>query len=276
MQLRKLLTCLLIGVFVLVIVPSIHAQTTSVTILNSPTTVVIGSNGAAQFYVTAQVAYTGYSQANNLLSVTVMYHGTFNPLYGGGSSTPDSCNPSLLKSGFQGYALCFMQPSTSSGTETVTFTLTIVSAQLQQYQFDVNAGLISTSAAGNSIVGGSTSTSDIFVDVTNNPQSPTTAQEPPPQTYQTSQSSTSIYQQPQQTGGTDYSVLLLWCFAIAAVVIFGVWVIKSRKSFGAFAAHRPKQATLSQFVKASNSCVKCGAELPPASDFCNKCGTKQT
>ena len=37
MQLRKLLSCLLIGVvFVLVIVPSVHAQTTSVTVLSSP------------------------------------------------------------------------------------------------------------------------------------------------------------------------------------------------------------------------------------------------
>jgi ribosomal protein L40E len=40
--------------------------------------------------------------------------------------------------------------------------------------------------------------------------------------------------------------------------------------------HRPKQATLSQFVNVPTSCIKCGAALPPASEFCNKCGTKQT
>lgn len=39
--------------------------------------------------------------------------------------------------------------------------------------------------------------------------------------------------------------------------------------------HRPRQASLSQFVKAPSSCIKCGAELPPASTFCNKCGAKQ-
>ena len=31
----------------------------------------------------------------------------------------------------------------------------------------------------------------------------------------------------------------------------------------------------SQFTNLPTQCMKCGAELPPASNFCNKCGAKQ-
>ena len=40
--------------------------------------------------------------------------------------------------------------------------------------------------------------------------------------------------------------------------------------------HRPQQVTVGQPVEANPLSINCGAELPPASDFCNKCGTKQT
>lgn len=38
---------------------------------------------------------------------------------------------------------------------------------------------------------------------------------------------------------------------------------------------RTKQTKLSQITQTKSSCVKCGIELPPASVYCNKCGTKQ-
>ncbi len=66
-------------------------------------------------------------------------------------------------------------------------------------------------------------------------------------------------------------------FGALAIVVIGiftlltVWVVLKPRI-----THRPRQATLSQFVKVPSSCIKCGADLPPASAFCNKCGTKQT
>lgn len=66
-------------------------------------------------------------------------------------------------------------------------------------------------------------------------------------------------------------------FGALAIVVIGiftlltVWVILKPRI-----THRPRQATLSQFAIAPSSCINCGAALPPASEFCNKCGTKQT
>jgi ribosomal protein L40E len=57
---------------------------------------------------------------------------------------------------------------------------------------------------------------------------------------------------------------------IGALIIAGLFFALRKRT-----THRPKQATITQFVKAPSSCIKCGAELPPASDFCNKCGTRQ-
>src|SRR5208337_100276 len=76
---------------------------------------------------------------------------------------------------------CPITPSSGSGTETVAFTLTIFNAEMQQYHFDLNAGMISLSGSTNSEVSGSISKSDFYVTVTN--QQPTftiTIAAPPP------------------------------------------------------------------------------------------------
>ncbi|MGA2971854.1 MAG: zinc ribbon domain-containing protein [Candidatus Bathyarchaeia archaeon] len=65
-------------------------------------------------------------------------------------------------------------------------------------------------------------------------------------------------------------------FTTLAVVVIGVLaLLTAYVTLKPGMTHTPRQATLSQFAKAPSFCIKCGAELPPASEFCNKCGTKQ-
>lgn len=73
-------------------------------------------------------------------------------------------------------------------------------------------------------------------------------------------------------------------FATLAYVVIGslallvVFVFPFRLAYASLKStpsYSPEQMTTTQFVKAQPSCIKCGAELPPASEFCNKCGAKQ-
>lgn len=86
-------------------------------------------------------------------------------------------------------------------------------------------------------------------------------------TSSVTKSSTSLVPASAALGLTDGS------FTVLAVVVIGVLALLT-----AYAAlkprttHGPTQATPSQFVKAPTSCIKCGAELPPASTFCKSVG----
>jgi hypothetical protein len=66
-----------------------------------------------------------------------------------------------------------------------------------------------------------------------------------------------------------YGSWIVAAIVISVIVLLAVYLTMRLRM------HNPVQATLSQFTKTPTSCIKCGAELTPASEFCNKCGTKQ-
>lgn len=83
-------------------------------------------------------------------------------------------------------------------------------------------------------------------------------------------SSTSLVPASVALGLTDGTFSTLAIVIIGLLSLLTIWVaLKPRLS------HRPIQARLSQFVKPTSVCINCGAKLPPASAFCNKCGSAQ-
>lgn len=288
----------------LLIVPAVNAQTASVTILRAPSQVQIGSDGTATFDVTAHVSfsaipegvYSGSAAHWDNLNVILGYYSNGNmPSSFGGSttSTPDQCSSSSYTIGGPDLSTsCGITPNcqftttypTCSGTEDVSFHVVISNAQPQQSHFEVYADiwLWNPSQIGYYNPTINIAYSDFHVSMVS---APVQQQFTTPTYAQYTSSTVQPTYQPEQTGGTGYyslldtyySIFLLWLVAIAAVVIFGAWILQSRKRFGWFAKTKSdgKQASLTQFVKTPTSCIKCGAELPPASDFCNKCGTKQ-
>jgi hypothetical protein len=204
MQLRKLLSCILIGmVLLLVIVPSAHAQTsTSITIVAPPSQAPLQSDGTAQFDVTAQVTITGLPKISApqvtssnydyyLLVVAMGYINEVsqtspNTSIGGSvSATPDSCLPPGVTGLRPGYTVCIVMPACQftfvsgcpSISDELTFQATLTNVQAGQYSMRAIAFLVwQTPQAGNNLgvpvdgpQGSSWNTADFYVEVANNP-----------------------------------------------------------------------------------------------------------
>ncbi len=119
--------------------------------------------------MTAQVTYTGFAPGtNNALALALLYYVTPAVFVNGtASSTPDACNFSEENPGYFGYSVCYITPSTYSGTENVTFYSKIYNAQIQQYHLAVFADMIDRSSGVSSTISGSANSIDFYVTTTN-------------------------------------------------------------------------------------------------------------
>jgi hypothetical protein len=138
------------------------STTTTITNLLYPSHAVL-QNGVAQATVTLTVGYTGLPSGGFLS--TEIVDPTTKPVTGSGTSTPDPCQ-SLTGTSYASAAICIAIPASSSGTESIKFTLTFNSAQ--QYALAV-AALIQDSS-GNNVISGSLSGFKFTISVTDKAQ----------------------------------------------------------------------------------------------------------
>ncbi|MGP8070491.1 MAG: hypothetical protein ACLP5V_11435 [Candidatus Bathyarchaeia archaeon] len=114
----------------------------------------------------------------------------------------------------------------------------------------------------------STATSSYTFTIDSTYETENTATTPYSQTLtgSTTESSTSLVPVSATLGLTDGSFTMLAVVVIGILALLTAYVtLKPRTT------HGPKQATLSQSAQAPSPCIKFGAAIPLASEFCNKC-----
>lgn len=138
---------LLIGLLLLIcltVAPNVQAQTTTLSNLQYPTQAVL-QNGVAQVTVALTVGFSNLP-SGYYLGFGIVDAGTSNYVTGSVTSTPDSCAP-LTGTNYVNSALCATTPTSSSGTESASFTLTLTSAR----QYNLVAAAVVTDKSGNVI-----------------------------------------------------------------------------------------------------------------------------
>jgi hypothetical protein len=127
MRVRNIvLSCLAILMVYLTFVQNVQGQTTTITALQYPTQAVL-QNGVAQVTVTFTVSYAGLP-SSDFLGFGIQYAGTSTWVKGSGTSGPDQCYPNA-GTDMANSAACVTTPSSSSGTESASFSLTFNSTQ---------------------------------------------------------------------------------------------------------------------------------------------------
>jgi hypothetical protein len=78
----------------------------------------------------------------------------------------------------------------------------------------------------------------------------------------------------------NYLTYLGSVLAVAAIIALGVFLLRRLPKATPQMPGETERKGLEEGIRLRQKtpifCIKCGAELPPASEFCNKCGTKQS
>ena len=148
-----LLACLLI-------VPNVQAQTTTMTDFQAPSRAILQPDGFTRtLTISYTVTFSGLP-SGSILGMGILYEGTQNFVAGSVTSTPDPCQ-SMAGTAYSSSAACLTSPKSSSGTEYVSFQITLNSTQ-QLYSLRAGAAMVT----GGTYIDGSASHQDFTVSVT--------------------------------------------------------------------------------------------------------------
>jgi len=115
---------ILVGLFM---VPYVQAQTTSITVTQSPSQVMQQANGLTQpVSGTFEMSYDGLPSGHFLI-IIILYEDTHDLVTGTITSSPDPCIPQtgLAGSSYAQSAFCVLVPGASSGSDSLSSTLTL-------------------------------------------------------------------------------------------------------------------------------------------------------
>lgn len=270
MQLRKLLSCLLIGVvFVFVIVPSVHAQSTSITHLDAPSTAVVGESVTVRVGATYDLGSNGYAVSIGIFDLDAWW------AYGTATSEENTCH--IYASGQMAQqAFCGYIPSTRSGSDVIIFQLTF--STVKTYRLRASVELYDSHA---NLLSGVNTFQDFSITVQS--ASNTEAAYTPYTTPNAITSPSLQMPQPVVTSSSDNSALIgVGLLGVIGIVVAIIIYNEHRKSAN---TKPPRQEEVGiaevaepkpdKVIASTRFCIECGNELPPNLNFCDSCGTKQ-
>lgn len=242
-------------------IPNVMAQSTSITSLQAPSTATVGTDVTVTVAATYDLGSNGYAVSIGIFDLDASWG------VGTGTSSQNTCHQ--YTGDLWGHAYCTYIPTSTTGSDVVTFALLFASVKTYRLRasvelFDANVQLISSAS--------------MFQDFTITVSAATTSLTPT-QVYATSTPSLQLPQPPQTSttpqSTTNMPQLATALAVIAAVVIVVVLLYTRRREPFKVTKSEKVQPKIEKPTASKNFCIKCGKELDLGSMFCNICGTEQ-
>ncbi len=250
-------------------VPLVWAQSTSITHLDAPSTVVFGGSATVRVGATYNLGSEGYAVSIGIFDQEAWW------AYGTAVSESNVCHQNTGQ--LEQQAFCAYIPNTRTGSDVVVFQLTF--STVKTYRLRASVELYTSNAQN---IASSNTFQDFTITVTGTQQSqPITSliyQVYTP-TYSNYQPTTN--QGSPQTGFNPYPILEVGLIGAVVVVVLIAFVYPAmhkktqNTSKPAKVVQEQPKAKPSPVASGKLFCLECGNELPLRSKFCNKCGTQQ-